>query len=1006
MDTKATQFKKGILALFLSFTCFATLAQTNTTEKKQDECSELKTWYDAGDNIVETVYEEQNTTWVDNGNGGGYVCAKAKINRVLKGNLVVGSYINVNINSPQKTAVFVPESGMKNDGILTTRAIVKIQVSNLKEVYTTENKGVYTTVGKIYRLQDIGNDNHTREVNGKKETFNSTQEFYKKLNKCCGVSLVEKKSPINSSQSVNDTNKINIVAGCAELFISEYLDGQSNNNAVEIYNPTSSSISLSNYKLLIYHNASQNPATIALTGTISAFGTHVIAEQGANSSILSHANQTTSSLNFNGNVVTVLNKGSVHIDIIGEIGVTNSAGNWTLTPTGGTNNSDIRRKYNITAGDTNWTNCKAEWDVFSEDSIHNFGQHKNLCSTLPDPDIYYTIANSVLSNGYLDFDVKASTDGSNDYLVLAPLHFQYDTMVFGRNVVANGNIVVTNGSSFPFPNYQAPNQSNDLNDKAQNEFAANLYADLSQATTLTILPSPGADVTIMHIRMKVKNCYLPQTVKFIGLDSVKGSSYYYNSSSFNYQTDNPFMWDNIFLGGNGITDSTVTNPCQPVVYDFYLSNNGAVGGEADSPINPNSASKLGLTGVHFGTVKGFIYMTAADDNYPHHSLIKLDPYDIAVWNDSVVIVNVPSDLFVSNPSFGKLPGSGTMWLKPFFGSDSVFSPYDATISYAVTNGIGTNFKIRLGFTYRNIIDSSGRQDSTAYKFRLDPLTVGTVNPYCRELTKTAIKDWACAIGIRYRIGTDTNIVNGYNLQDGFSYVSFNNNMSNPNFVAQTRIYPVGCGSNYYSAEADVSFLQTISPSWYFVRPDSANLGTNCINGTDDYFSEALHELGHVSLLKHVNDVNDVMYYARFEGAVRSGLNTTNIHAGLDNVAYAKTKTYSGSCAYSPITIPANGSSACLSPTSGIKENIGENIFELSVYPNPSSQLLNVTFIKEKESSNTVKLVNLIGQTVYYTKIAKNEGANEVINISDLAKGVYMLIVTDNNNTVTKKIIVE
>jgi len=51
---------------------------------------------------------------------------------------------------------------------------------------------------------------------------------------------------------------------------------------VEIFNPTASAISLSNYKLLLYHNASLTPTTIALTGTISAYGTHVIVQQGYN----------------------------------------------------------------------------------------------------------------------------------------------------------------------------------------------------------------------------------------------------------------------------------------------------------------------------------------------------------------------------------------------------------------------------------------------------------------------------------------------------------------------------------------------------------------------------------------------------------------------------------------------------------------------------------------------------------------------------------------------------
>ena len=190
MNAKGMRSKKVISALFLILTCFVAFSQNNMIEKRQDECTELKNWFVSGDIIVETIYDEQDVKWVKED---GYVCAKAKINRVLKGSLAVGSYINIDINSPQKTAVIVTEDEIKNVGILTKRAIVIIQKTNLKEAFITDNKGVYATKGKIYRLQDFGFDNHIREVNGKKETFNSTQEFYKKLNRCCGVELTERK---------------------------------------------------------------------------------------------------------------------------------------------------------------------------------------------------------------------------------------------------------------------------------------------------------------------------------------------------------------------------------------------------------------------------------------------------------------------------------------------------------------------------------------------------------------------------------------------------------------------------------------------------------------------------------------------------------------------------------------------------------------------------------------------------------------------------------------------
>ena len=65
---------------------------------------------------------------------------------------------------------------------------------------------------------------------------------------------------------------------CSDLFISEYVEGWSNNKALEIYNPTSNPIDLSQYMVIRYSNgASTAPSNYAvqLTGTIAPYDVHV-----------------------------------------------------------------------------------------------------------------------------------------------------------------------------------------------------------------------------------------------------------------------------------------------------------------------------------------------------------------------------------------------------------------------------------------------------------------------------------------------------------------------------------------------------------------------------------------------------------------------------------------------------------------------------------------------------------------------------------------------------------
>ena len=57
---------------------------------------------------------------------------------------------------------------------------------------------------------------------------------------------------------------------CSDLFISEYIEGPGNNNAIEIYNPTNNSISLNDYTINRYGNgATSGPDIWPLSGSIA-----------------------------------------------------------------------------------------------------------------------------------------------------------------------------------------------------------------------------------------------------------------------------------------------------------------------------------------------------------------------------------------------------------------------------------------------------------------------------------------------------------------------------------------------------------------------------------------------------------------------------------------------------------------------------------------------------------------------------------------------------------------
>ncbi|RDB02525.1 ExeM/NucH family extracellular endonuclease [Runella aurantiaca] len=168
-----------------------------------------------------------------------------------------------------------------------------------------------------------------------------------------------------------------------ELFISEYIEGSSNNKAIEIYNGTGSAINLMDggYNIQMYFNGnSASTLTINLTGTVASNDVFVIAQASSNAAILAQADQTNGSGWFNGDDVVVLRKGTTIIDVIGIIG--NDPGTEWGSGLTSTADNTLRRKVSICGGEVNGSdafNPATEWDGFANDTFDGLGTHTATC---------------------------------------------------------------------------------------------------------------------------------------------------------------------------------------------------------------------------------------------------------------------------------------------------------------------------------------------------------------------------------------------------------------------------------------------------------------------------------------------------------------------------------------------------------------------------------------------------------------------------------------------------
>lgn len=152
-----------------------------------------------------------------------------------------------------------------------------------------------------------------------------------------------------------------------DLIISEYIEGSSNNKAIELANLSGGSVDLSDYTLKKQTNGAGSWGTaLALSGTLADGEVYTIAHASASSSLTSIADLTTSStaMTFNGNDPVGLFKNDVLIDIVGTFdgGSSSFAQNVTLV-----------RQNSITV--PNPTYSSNEWDQYGQDEFTYFGAH-------------------------------------------------------------------------------------------------------------------------------------------------------------------------------------------------------------------------------------------------------------------------------------------------------------------------------------------------------------------------------------------------------------------------------------------------------------------------------------------------------------------------------------------------------------------------------------------------------------------------------------------------------
>tara|TARA_B100000963_G_scaffold71330_1_gene59488 strand:- start:417 stop:3242 length:2826 start_codon:yes stop_codon:yes gene_type:complete len=190
------------------------------------------------------------------------------------------------------------------------------------------------------------------------------------------------------------------------LFFSEYSEGSSHNKYLEIYNPTSNTVSLENYALALVVN---DPTEIGvydswhyfdINSYIPAFSVYTIAHPLSDSLILNFADMTTTHLSNGDDGIALVYGNEPQSNLNPEDGqylVLDRIGDWNGDPgsgwsvagvTNATKNHTLIRKCHISNGNPEWfsssgtNNTDSEWIVLSINDWSDLGQHNYPCEII------------------------------------------------------------------------------------------------------------------------------------------------------------------------------------------------------------------------------------------------------------------------------------------------------------------------------------------------------------------------------------------------------------------------------------------------------------------------------------------------------------------------------------------------------------------------------------------------------------------------------------------------
>ncbi len=80
--------------------------------------------------------------------------------------------------------------------------------------------------------------------------------------------------------------------------------------------------------------------------------------------------------------------------------------------------------------------------------------------------------------------------------------------------------------------------------------------------------------------------------------------------------------------------------------------------------------------------------------------------------------------------------------------------------------------------------------------------------------------------------------------------------------------------------------------------------------------------------------------------------------------------------------------------------------KMKVFPNPTNGAFKVVVPESEKGRNTLKVLNLMGQIVFFMELNEKDQIIEINRANDWIPGVYFLTISGQNTSLSSKLVIE